>query len=59
MIADWDVKHQDKQNINMDSMSGLDNSMDPDQLASLEASWSGSTLFDDIKFWNCYAHCTC
>ena len=40
MIADWAVKHLHKQNINMDSMSGLDNSMDPDQLVSL----SGSTV---------------
>ena len=31
----------------------LANSVDPDQLASLEANWSGSALFV-IKYVNCY-----
>ena len=45
---------------NMDSWCGWKNSVDPNQLASEEASWSGSTLFSKkvIAFWKSKAHIT-
>ena len=35
----------------------MKNSVDPDQLASEETSWAGSTLFtnEGIEFWQSYA----